>query len=345
VLVLLLLGALIVTALADKDKDDHHGHHRDKDDHHDQHKEKDDHHGHHKEKDDHDDHKDKDHGHHKSDDDDKHHGKRRHRGHDDDDDDHRRDGGHRHGRGRHDHEEPRDDEDVKDTDPEHSKEYDELDTRLNKITSRLQEIEDDLDDRLDPAKITKAHSLEHRVTELEEDHCDSDHYYCGREDPECVSRLHVCDGVNDCRSGDDEKHCELPLKVGDEFVGHVVFDNCTQRRPETVAFTITAIKTDAAFPGFPKVRATISIESETDDHEAEVALPTTGYYRFNSQNLILLPPEDDRLGLICDFDGHNKDRCVGNIGPETSLEACAQFIFFRHFDDEDDDHHESHDHH
>jgi len=193
--------------------------------------------------------------------------------------------------------------------------------------------------------VVKAHSLEHRVVELEEDHCDADHYYCGREDPECVSRLHVCDGVNDCRSGDDEKHCELPIKVGDDFEGHVVFDNCTQRRPDTITFSITAIKTDPAFPGFPKIRATISIEHETDHHDSEVELPTVGYYRFNSQNLVLLPPEEDRLGLICDFDGHNNDRCVGNIVKETSLEACAQFIFFRQFEDEDDDHHDAHDHH
>jgi len=38
---------------------------------------------------------------------------------------------------------------------------------------------------------------------------------------------------------------------------------------------------------------------------------------------------------------------VGNIVRESSLEPCAQFIFFRTFDDdeEDDDHHESHYHH
>ena len=54
-----------------------------------------------------------------------------------------------------------------DTDPEHSKEYDELESRLNKITSRLQEIEDNLDERLDPKMVVKAHSLEHRVVELE----------------------------------------------------------------------------------------------------------------------------------------------------------------------------------
>jgi hypothetical protein len=207
-------------------------------------------------------------------------------------------------------------------------------------------MEDELDDRLDPKKLIKAHSLEHRVFELEEDVCDKDHYYCGREDPECVSRLHVCDGVNDCRSGDDERHCELPTQTGDTFEGHVVFDNCTQRRPDTISFTITAVKTDDAFPSFPKVRATIDITTESDHHEGEASLPTVGYYRFATQNLILLPPEEDRLGLICDFDGHNPDRCVGNIVRETSLEPCAQFIFFRTSDeDEDEDHHEAHHYH
>jgi hypothetical protein len=71
--------------------------------------------------------------------------------------------------------------------------------------------------------------------------------------------------------------------------------------------------------------------------EGEVALPTVGYYRFATQNLILLPPEDDRLGLICDFDGSNPDRCVGNIVRETSLEPCARFIFHRQTEDDEEE--------
>jgi hypothetical protein len=222
--------------------------------------------------------------------------------------------------------------------------YDSLDERLNKVTARIQHIEDGLDKRLDPKLKTRALSLEHRVEELEEPNCDKDHYDCSGNDHECISKLFVCDGIKDCRNGDDEKHCALPTKAGDTFEGSVVFDRCTQRQPEHISFTITAVKVFPAYTAFPVLRARIDISKETDEDEGEVALPTTGYYRFATQNLILLPPEDDGLGLICDFDGHDPDKCIGNIVHVASLEPCARFSFHRKHDDDDHDD-EHHDHH
>jgi len=272
-----------------------------------------------------------------------HHGDKDHhkdKDHHDKDKDHHRDRDH-HG-----------DKDDDDKDDHHDRKasrrqaYDDLDSRLNKITARLQHLDDELDKRLDPKLKDRALSLEHRLEELEERDCDKYHYNCGGNDQECVSRLFVCDGHKDCRNGDDEKHCEFPTKVGDHFHGTVVFDHCTQRHPEHINFHITAVKESAAYSAFPMVRAVIEIDSEDHDEESSVALPTKGYYRFATQNLILQPPEDDGLGLICDFDGHNFDKCVGNIVHMASLEPCAKFIFFRKHDDEngehdddDDDHH------
>jgi len=363
-----------------KHHDDHHGKHHGKhdDDHHGRHhgKHDDDHHGKH---DDHHGKHDDDHGRHHGKHDDDHHG----RGHGRHDDDHhgRRHGGHygrhdddhhhveHHGRHGDDHhgkhheehehrrrrhhekheedhheEETHEEEEEEEHDPEDD--YEEIEDRLNRVTARLQHIEDELESRLDPELKSKALSLEHRVDLLEESDCDTkDHYDCGGDDNECVSKLFVCDGHKDCRNGDDEEHCELPTAAGDVFEGHVVFDNCTRRRPETITFTITAVKTTEVYTSLPFVRAVIEIETETDEEELHVSLPTVGYYRFSSQNLVLLPPEDDGLALVCDFDGHDLDKCVGDIKRVTTLETCAQFVFFRQSEDdeegEDDDAHES----
>lgn len=210
-----------------------------------------------------------------------------------------------------------------------NEDYELLENRLNKVTTRLENIEDGLAKRSDPKIKTRARSLAHRVHELGEPHCDKPHYDCGGDDHECVSRLMVCDGVKDCRNGDDEHHCELPTKSGDTFVGKVVFDRCTQRHPDEISFTISAVKSSPAFTAFPLLRAIIHIHKHTSDSENELSLPTVGYYRFATQNLILLPPEDDGLALICDFDGSNKDKCVGNIVHQASLETCARFVFQR----------------
>jgi hypothetical protein len=350
-MLILLLSFLVAAAVANiedfdesSDKEDHHrGHHKDKDDDDDHHKRghKDDHDDHHK-KDDHDDH-------HKKDDHDDHHKKDDH--HDDhkgDHDDHKN--GHKDdhdGKDGHDDDEPVEHPPILEEDKEHSSEYDELDSRLNKLTHRLNKIDEELDVRLDPGNHIKARVVEHRVELLEVDVCaDRDLYYCGRADPQCVSRLFVCDGIQDCRDGEDEHHCDLPTKAGDTFNGQMLWDNCTNTQPDTISFTVTGVKTSSAFPGFPQIRLTFDIEHEDDEHEIEHSQPSVAYYRFATQNLIALHPGEEGLGLICDFDGHDPDRCVGRTVRVSNLVQCAEFIFFRETDEEDDDdedhHHQRH---
>jgi hypothetical protein len=224
----------------------------------------------------------------------------------------------------------------------HDEEQERLIARLNHLTARLQHIDDELEKRLDPKTKIKALSLLHRLEEIEPDTCDKDHYQCGGFEPECVSRLFVCDGVKDCHNEADEEHCDLPTKVGDTFVGHVVFDHCSQRKPENFSITITAVKHEKFFTAFPALRADIHIKHDDHGVEGEVVLPTVGYYRFATSNLILLPPEDDHLGLIGDFDGYNFDRFVGNLVKDTSLEPCGQFIFHREVYDDDHEHESRH---
>jgi hypothetical protein len=347
-LLILLLSLLVAVTMANiedfDESSDHKDHHkeRDKDDDDDHHK-KGDHDGHHK-KDDHDEHhKRDDHDeHHKKDDHDEHHKKDDHDEHKGDHHDDHKDG-HKDG----DDDEPVDSKPILEEDKEHSSEYDELDARLNKLTHRLNQIDEDLDVRLDPSNHIKGRVIEHRVELLEVDVCaDRDLYYCGRADPQCVSRLFVCDGIQDCRDGEDEHHCDLPTKAGDKFVGHVVWDNCTNSAPETISFTVTGVKTNPAFPGFPQIRLTFEVEYEDDEHEVEYAHPEEAYYRFATQNLLALGGGEMGLGLICDFDGHDPDRCAGRTVRVANLEQCAEFIFFRESDEEDDDdddhHHDRH---
>jgi len=267
--------------------------------------------------------RDRDHGHHKKGhhDDDDHHGKGHHKKHHDDDHD-------------------------DDDDDHHEEDYDSLQKRLDLVTSRLHHLDDELDKRFDPELRQKALSLEYRVEVLEEASCDEHHYDCGVPDHECVSRLFVCDGHKDCRNGDDEKHCDLPTKKGDHFEGERVYENCTETISEKFDFTVTAVKVNSDFPGFPLIRASLHFAESTDEDDHEISLPTAGYYRFYSHKLVLKPPQGRGLALVCDFDGHNDDRCVGDIMSEGSLTPCAQFIFHRQDDDDDhDDHDDDDDHH
>lgn len=233
--------------------------------------------------------------------------------------------------------------------------YQKLGDRLDRITARLEWIDKKLDKRLSPKLRQRALSLEHRLAELEDPHCDEHHYDCGGQDHECVPRLEVCDGRRDCRNGDDEKHCTLPTNTGDRFVGYQVYDHCDQGHMTKATMVITEVKVRPAYAAFPMVRAMIQSIDNDDEDRIEIAYHMVGYYKFSAQNLILLPPSGsaglENLGMVLDFDGHDPDRAVAHIVNQVSLRECAKFVFFReksrkHDDDDDDDdeHHGKHGH-
>jgi hypothetical protein len=218
---------------------------------------------------------------------------------------------------------------VADDSHDHSSDFEKLDDRLDHLTDRIHDLNAKIDHRIDPERIKKAHSLEHRVVRLEGDGCGKREFQCGNDDPQCIGSLLVCDGVKDCRNGHDEESCELPTTAGSYFEGHVITDTCTKRRPDVISVEITSVRRDSYFQTVAYVRAIIHITYAGRAVEGEVALPTVGFYSFGSHKLILAPPEDDRLGLVCEFDGYNADKCQGKIVHEGSLETCATLLFTR----------------
>jgi hypothetical protein len=215
---------------------------------------------------------------------------------------------------------------------DHTGDFDKLDDRLDTLTARLVELEEKIKARVDPARIIRARSMEAKVVKLEGTGCGKREFQCGGTDPQCVGVLEVCDSIKDCRNGADEAHCELPLKAGDHFEGHMIFDHCTKRRPEGIDFEITSVRKSVAFNAFIKVTANIIIEYEDNKFDGHVALPTVGYYSFGASKLVFNPPEEDRLYLVVDFDGANFDRGVGHIKRDSGDE-CAKLIFTRKHDD------------
>lgn len=214
-------------------------------------------------------------------------------------------------------------------DEDHSADFEKLDDRIDGLTSRIHDLVAKIDRRVDPARIRKAHSLEERVVRLEGNGCGRREFQCGTDNPQCVGNLLVCDGVKDCRNGHDEENCELPTNVGAFFEGHMISDTCTKRKPDIISFEIKSVRRDTYFTNTAFVRANIIIKYADKLRSGEVVLPTVGYYNFGASKLILTPPEEDRLGLSCDFDGYNLDRCEGEIKHEASLEVCAKLLFTR----------------
>jgi hypothetical protein len=221
---------------------------------------------------------------------------------------------------------------------DHTVDFEKLDDRIDHLIDRFHDLNMKIDARIDPARMRKAHSLEERVVRLEGNGCEPKEFQCGTDNPQCIGRILVCDGIKDCRNGHDEEYCELHLNVNDYFEGHVISDTCTKRQPDVISFEVKAVRRDPYFNNVAFMRILMHIEFEDKLRSGKVSLPTIAYYNFGSKKLIVMPPEDDRLGMSCEFDGYNLDRCKGEIKHEASLEVCATLLFTRKKDH--DDHHE-----
>jgi hypothetical protein len=207
--------------------------------------------------------------------------------------------------------------------------FNRLEERLDEFTSRLMTLEHKIEKRVDKDRINKARGARSLVEALTGNGCAAREFQCGGSDPQCVSALMVCDGIQDCRNGKDEDDCRVPLSVGDVFEGHMVWDRCTKRQPSGMTLRVTGVTRSSFFQPFAKVNVDIGIDVVNNKIRAHVELPTKGMYSTGLRRLVLMPPESDRLGLVCQFGAGSQDRCIGTIKHEASLDECAKLIFVR----------------
>ena len=77
------------------------------------------------------------------------------------------------------------------------------------------------------------------------------------------------------------------------------------------------------------IKGSLRIKFHDKYQAGEDVLQVKGYYNFASRMLVLQPPEDDRLGLVCKFRGGHDDKCEASIVHEASLKSCSDFIFVK----------------
>ncbi len=77
------------------------------------------------------------------------------------------------------------------------------------------------------------------------------------------------------------------------------------------------------------IRGNLKFKYETKTQAGEDVVAVKGYYNFASRMLVVLPPEDNRLGLTCTFSGGRDDKCEASIVYEGTLEPCATFTFVK----------------
>jgi hypothetical protein len=207
-----------------------------------------------------------------------------------------------------------------------------LEERIVKVAARVQEIQNYWDNTVQPQRDAfkaRTDDLVNRVHDLEEAD-GAEGFDCGGDDLQRISRLFVCDGTKDCANGHDEDDatCHAAIAAGTVLKGdHVANDDCTRRRPDKLSIVITSAKRLSWFQNRIQVTANVNVEFNSEDSEATASLPTSGYFWFATRELVLFPPENDRLGITCRFNTDNS--CRGHIVHEASGESCADFTLNR----------------
>jgi hypothetical protein len=207
--------------------------------------------------------------------------------------------------------------------------------RIGRLSGHVHALQEKLNDgaeKREKIRIQQA-GIDNRLSHLEPHHCKKNEFYCGDEDNVCVSKLLVCDKKPDCGSESDEasNRCDNPAHSGSVFIANIHNDRslCTTRRLNSIKIFVTSERRLTWFPSRILVDGTIELNHSSEEAEQVDTLAVHGYYDAAHLRLVFHPPEDDRLGVICEFDGVDNDHCHGFVVREATLTRCLEFFASR----------------
>jgi len=202
---------------------------------------------------------------------------------------------------------------------------------LNKLAARLESLREKLE--------TKTGAIRKSEGEIEKydlalhnkfgDGCGKNEFQCGGSDPQCISLLAVCDKSKDCKNGKDEEVCESPIEPGSSWLGKVVYDRCTTRKPKEIRMIIDSLTKSPYFGSKSQAQVSFILSKSTLAEDVSAYLIAPGNYCYGCRLLSTVPPEKDGLMLSCKFDQGSPLQCTGNMIREGTGEKCGEFFFTR----------------
>lgn len=133
--------------------------------------------------------------------------------------------------------------------------------------------------------------------------CAKKEFQCGGTQPQCISALAVCDGIEDCKNGNDEKEvCDRVPKSGSSWLGVVQWKRCTFDHAETpIRLIVTGGSKPKYSGGIYEVTVTSILEGVVDGQTAWKSINHKGQWYYGLRKLILQPAGPRRIGMLCTF--------------------------------------------
>jgi hypothetical protein len=202
---------------------------------------------------------------------------------------------------------------------------------IDKLLEEVEKLEEEFHKLSDIPGKDVGDKLKARVRNLEDDGCDDEHVQCGGEVPECISPLFVCDGIKDCKNGNDEANytcSDRPYHVGSTIAGITSWHDCVNHLPHTTVVTITAYEKPEAYPSRVYVRAVVSFEVDEHSHLVQ-SYNAKGYWNAGRRALVLIPEATEKTeyanAIVCKFNLGSHDEADCTIGTIVSKHECATF--------------------
>jgi len=204
---------------------------------------------------------------------------------------------------------------------------------LDLLEKEIEELEEEFENLTPFPEDEEVDELKARLHNLHNDTCNFEEdgeVSCGGDVPQCISRLFVCDGHEDCDNGydeDDETCSDEAYQVGATLTGITEWHDCIAHEPHNTVITITANTVPEAYPSLVYVKAIVSFELDEDVDLVETH-KTKGFWSPARRALVLIPEDvsEGALGIVCRFIYGNNYKAECKIRTIASKHECAEFI-------------------
>nr|BAU46568.1 L4 linker protein of V1 giant hemoglobin [Lamellibrachia satsuma] len=206
------------------------------------------------------------------------------------------------------------------------------DLRMNELQGQLDELEEEVHD-LSSESIDMLPRLFY-MRLLKGNGCGDNQFQClmaSDEVPQCISKLAVCDGVADCKNGNDEKEsvCTNHTPLGSTWGGDLEWVGCAAHRSKRVYVVITRAWHEDFFPTRQKVAATLVFSWVENGQTMTNTEQVEGHYCYGGHALELNPMAGGHVSASIKCNFIDQTHCYGKIFNPATGTVCSRIILTR----------------
>lgn len=205
------------------------------------------------------------------------------------------------------------------------------DLRMNELQGALDELQADVAD-LSSESVNMTPQL-YYMRSLKGNGCGDDQFQClqaSDEVPQCIANMAVCDGVQDCKNGNDEipSICKNHTPAGSSWGGDLEWVGCAAHRSKRVYIVITRTWQKSYMPSIQMVAATLVFSWVEDGKTMTNTEQVEGHYCYGAHAL-KLRAANGHVGadITCNFTDDN--HCHGKIYKAATGTLCSRVILTR----------------